>query len=117
MLKLVEPHELDEEAQKLKAIKKLQKDWTDINRVLHYQGLLFFLEIIQTELISRQHNKPLAEYFGINKTRELIGRKYYWPSLRKDVQAYVKSCNVCLTLKAVKYKPYNDLQTLPIPIY
>ena len=47
-----------------------------------------------------------------------IGRpKYYWPSLKKDVENYVRGCDVCLTSKAVRYKPYGDLQSLSIPIY
>ena len=74
-------------------------------------------EIIQTELINRYHNNPLPEHFGIDKTRELIGRKYYWPSLRRDVKAYVKGCDVCLASKAVRHKPYGDLQALPVPTH
>ena len=66
------------------------------------------------ELISWYYNNPLAGHFGVNKTRELIGRKYYWPSLRKDVKAYVKGCDVCLGSKAVRHKPYGDIQSLPM---
>ena len=72
------------------------------------------LEIIWTKLIYRHHNNLLVEYFSINKTKELIGQKYYWPSLKKDVEAYIKDCNICLALKTVKNKPNDDLQTLPI---
>ena len=74
-------------------------------------------KIIRTELISWHHNNQLVGHFGINKTRELIGRKYYWPSLKKDVEAYVKGCNVCLALKTVRHKPYGDLQALSTPIH
>ena len=35
-------------------------------------------------------------------------------SFKKDVQAYVKGCDVCLALKTVRHKPYNNLQTLLI---
>ena len=59
----------------------------------------------------------MAGHFSINKTRKLIGRKYYWPSLKKDVEAYVKGCNVCLALKVVKHKPYGYLQILPVLTY
>ena len=59
----------------------------------------------------------MAGYFGIDKTRELISWKYYWPSLRKDVKAYIKGCDVCLALKAVKHKPYSNLQALPVSTY
>ena len=68
-------------------------------------------------MISRYHDDLLAGYFGIDKTRELVGRKYYWPSLRRDVESYVRGCNVCLTSKAVRHKPYGNLQSLPIPTY
>ena len=72
-LRLAELQESDEEAQKLRATEELQKGLTDIDRVLHHQGLPFVPEIIQTELISQHHDDPLEGYFGINKTRELIG--------------------------------------------
>ena len=62
-------------------------------------------------------DNPLAGHFGIEKTRELIARKYYWPTLHRDVKDYVRECDVCLASKAVWHKPYSDLQFLPIPIY
>ncbi len=56
-------------------------------------------------------------HFGIEKTRELIARKYYWATLWQDVEAYVKGCDVCLTSKAVHHKLYGDLQSLPVPTH
>ena len=114
-LRLAELQESDEEARKIRA--EGLDGYEDVDGVLHHQGLPFVPEIIRTELISWHHNDPLAGHFGINKTRELIGRKYYWPSLRKDVKAYVKGCDVCLASKAVRHKPYGDLQALPVPIH
>ena len=90
------------------------KDWQDIKGVLHHQGLPYVPEIIRTELISRHHNDPLARHFGIEKTRELVARKYYWPTLCHDVDDYVKGCDVCLASKVVRHKPYGDLQSLPV---
>ena len=114
-LRLVKLQESNNEAQRVRA--EGRDRYKEIDRVLHYQGLPFVSEVIRTELISRHHDDPLAGHFGIDKTRELIGRKYYRPSLRKDVEAYVKGCNVCLALKAVKHKPYGDLQALPVPTH
>ena len=34
-----------------------------------------------------------------------------------DVKNYVKECNIYLALKAVWHKPYDDLQSLPVPTY
>ena len=112
----------DEQARKLRANQQLdqqlgQQGWDDINGVLHHQGLSYVPEIIRMELISRHHDNPLAGYFGIEKTRELLSRKYYWPTLRRDVDNYVRGCDVCLASKAVRHKPYGDLQSLPVPTH
>ncbi len=106
----------DKEAMKLRS-EGLSEGWEDIEQVLHYQGLPYVTKVIRSELISRHHDDPLGGYFGIEKTRELIARKYYWPTLRRDVEAYVKGCDVCLASKAVRHKPYKDLQSLPVPTH
>ena len=118
-LRLAELQELDAEAQKIRAeeLKKGLDKYVNVDGVLHHQKLPFVPEIIWTELISHHYDNPLAGHFGINKTRELIDRIYYWPSLKKDVEAYVRGCDVCLASKTVKHKPYGDLQALPAPIH
>ena len=37
--------------------------------------------------------------------------------LRRDVDDYVKECDICLASKAVQHKPYGNLQSLPIPTH
>ena len=109
-----ELQENDEEAKLLREAAGLPEGWEDVEGVLQYQGLPYVPEIIRSKVISRHHNDPLAEHFGIDKTRELVGRKYYWPGLKRDVKSYVQGCDVCLASKAVRHKPYGDLQSLPI---
>ena len=115
-LRLSELQESDDEARKIRA-EGLKSDYEEVDGVLHHQGLPFVPETIKTELISRHHNDPLAGHFGIDKTRELVGRKYYWPSMRKDVENYVRGCDVCLASKAVRQKPYGDLQSMLVPTH
>ena len=107
-LRLSELQESDDEARKIRA-EGPKDDYEEVDGVLHHQGLPFVPEAIRTELISRHHNNLLARHFGIDKTRELIGRKYYWSSLKKDVESYVRGCDVCLASKAIRHKPYGDL--------
>ena len=85
--------------------------------MFQFQRLPYIPEIIRSEVISCHHDDPLAGHFGIAKTRELVSRKYYWPSIRRDVKSYVRGCDVCLASKAVCHKPYGDLQSLPIPTH
>ena len=106
----------DQAARKIRQ-KDLKEGWAKVEGVLHFQGLPYLLEIIRTEIISRHYDDPLARHFGIEKTRELVFQKYYWPTLRADINTYMKRCDVCLTLKAVKHKLYRDLQLLPVSTY
>ena len=112
-LRLLELQESDNEARKIRA-KGLKSDYKELDGVLHHQGLPFVPKAIWTKLISRHYDDPLAGHFGIDKTKELVGRKYYWPSLRKDVKSYVQGCDVCLALKAVRHNSYGNLQFLSI---
>ena len=115
-LKLVELQAEDGQARKIRA-EKLGRNWDDSNEILHHQGLLYVLKIIRTELISRHYDDLLAGHFSIKKTRELVARKYYWETLRHDVEVYVRGCDVCLASKAVRHKPYGNLQQLPVPTH
>ena len=85
--------------------------------VLCHQSLLYMPEIVRTKLISRYHDYLLTSYFGINKTQKLITQKYYWPIFCRDVEAYLIGCDICLTLKTVRHKPYSDLQLLLVSTY
>ena len=111
-LRLAELQESDEESQRIRA-EGLNR-YEELDGVLYHKGLPFVPEAIWTEIISRHHDDPLAGHFGINKTKDLVIRKYYWPSLQRDIEAYVKGCSVCLDSKAVRHKPYSDLHLLPV---
>lgn len=74
-------------------------------------------DIIRHKVIIKYYNDLLAGYFGSKKTRKLMAKKYFWPSLRKDVKEYIKSYDICLASKVVKYKFYENLQSLPVLIY
>ena len=91
--------------------------WENINGVLHHQSLFYISEIIWTKFISKHYNDLLVGHFGIKKIRELMIQKYYWPILYHDIINYMKKCNICLALKAVRHKSYNDLYSLPIPTH
>ena len=111
-LQLSELQENGKEAKLLKSSAGLPEDWKDVERVLQYQELSYVPEIICSKVISRYHDDLLAEHFGIDKTRELVSRKYYWPSLKRDVKTYVRECDIFLASKPVRHKPHRDLQSL-----
>ena len=111
-LRLQELQKANSEAQKLRQQKS--HSFKEIDEIFYYQYLPFIPKAISTNLISRHYNNPLAGHLGIEKTCELMAQKYYWPTLRYNVKAYVKSCDACLTSNTVRYKPYSNFQLLPI---
>ena len=105
----------------------VMSDWDDTNGVLRYQGRLYLPEVVRSDLVARNHDDPLAGHFGVEKTLELLQRKYYWPNpgddadaapgMRKFVREYCESCAICKRSKAPRHKPYGELRPLPIPEY
>ena len=72
---LAEQQESDDKAQKIKA--EYLNGYEKLDGVLYHQGLSFVPEAIQTEIISQHHDDFLVGHFGIDKTKDLVGRKYY----------------------------------------
>lgn len=72
-----------------------------MKNILHYPNLLYILEIICIEIIICYYNDSLTDHFVIKKTKELVIKKHFWPSLQKNIEAYVKVFNIYLTLKIV----------------
>jgi hypothetical protein len=85
--------------------------------LLFYKGkivVLFQKSLIQ-ELLYLYYNNQFSGHWGIEKTKELLECKFYWPSLATDVREYVLSCQVCQNIAIPRHKPYSKLEPLPIP--
>ncbi|SJL04865.1 uncharacterized protein ARMOST_08236 [Armillaria ostoyae] len=55
---------------------------------------------VRGEIISCCHDHITAGHPGIEKTKELILRDYWWPKIKKDVETYVQGCETCVRTKA-----------------
>lgn len=92
--------------------------WTmDSQGLLRYKDALYVPEeaSVREELLRLHHDDPLAGHFGIDKTVELMSRKYYWSSIRADVKSYVETCDICQRVKVKRHRPYGELNALPRP--
>ena len=74
--------------------------WSEVEGVLHYDGKPYIPEALRTDLLERNHDDPLAGHFGVERTLELLSRKYYWPKMRADIEKYVQGCDICMSSKA-----------------
>jgi len=42
-------------------------------------------------------------------------RNYFWPSMRKDVNQFVRNCHICRQTKSIRHAPYRALRPLSVP--
>lgn len=99
-------------------VKKQKAGWSrDSAGLLRYHGAVYIppSQAVRMEILRICHDDLLAGHFGVKKTLELVHRKYYWPSLAKDVREYVQGCGMCQRTKVVRHKPYGEMQALPLP--
>ena len=47
------------------------------------------------EVIARHHGTPLAGHWATSRTVQLLSRKYYWPTMSHDVDAFIARCREC----------------------
>jgi hypothetical protein len=56
-------------------------------------------------ILIKNHDDPIGGHYSVDKTIDLLKRKYYWPYLRRDVHAYIAKCAACQLNKIRQYKP------------
>lgn len=71
---------------------------------------------IRQEVIRVNHDDPWqGGHFGQRKTLEVIQRAYWWPHMRRTVNAYISTCDICQRMKVPRHRPYGLLEALPQP--
>jgi len=70
---------------------------------------------LRLQLLQNHHDPPAMGHPGRAKTLELLARKYYWPSIRKDVDRFVRNCHTCRRTKTTRHAPYGVLRPLSVP--
>ncbi|GKV36196.1 hypothetical protein SLEP1_g44351 [Rubroshorea leprosula] len=72
-------------------------------------------ENLRRELMKECHDSRWAGHPGIKRTMALVEELYYWPRMRDDVEAYVRTCLVCQQDKIEQRQPGGLLEPLPGP--
>ena len=72
---------------------------------------------LQTQILYQTHSSGPAGHPGCVKTLDLIARDYWWPHMSRDIEEYVKACELCIQTKAPHIAPPGFLQPLPVPFH
>ena len=100
--------------------KELRIAMTDCKIVeskIYYRDKLFLPpdDELRTQVIYRTHSTGPAGHPGRTKTLDLLSRSYWWPRMSKDVEEYVRACELCVRIKSPRSLPQGFLQPLPVP--
>ncbi len=70
--------------------------------LIWYNNRIYVLRnhALRGEVITQSHDHITAEHPGVKKTKELILKEYWWPKMKKDVEAYVCACETCQQTKS-----------------
>ena len=84
---------------------------------IYYRDRLFAPpdDELRTQIVYRTHSTGPAGHPGRVKTLDLITRTYWWPRVSRDVEEYVKACELCVRSKSSRLAPQGFLQPLPLP--
>ena len=70
---------------------------------------------LKTKILHECHDSVLAGHLGTDKTIEQVKRRFYWPNMDKEIEAYVTSCDLCQRNKPSQRATMGLMQPLPIP--
>ena len=89
----------------------------DRQGTLFYRGRIFVPDHdeLRLHIIQNHHSTPAFGHPGRAKTLELIQREYYWQTMRKDVDRFVRNCEPCRRSRTVRHSPFGLLRQPPIP--
>ncbi|SJL03598.1 uncharacterized protein ARMOST_06955 [Armillaria ostoyae] len=107
---------IDETHERIKSATRTHQKWDQgiANSLNHEKGikekdsLLYYDKRIyishnsttRGEVISCCHDHITVGHPGIEKTKELVLRDYWWPKLKRDMEAYIQGCETCARTKA-----------------
>ncbi|XP_038133603.1 E3 SUMO-protein ligase ZBED1-like, partial [Cyprinodon tularosa] len=69
----------------------------------------------RSRLIQWMHTAKFSAHPGVSRTIALISRRFWWPTLHKDVKEYIWACSICARNKTSHQPPSGLLHPLPVP--
>uniref|UniRef100_A0A3P9HPM7 Gypsy retrotransposon integrase-like protein 1 n=1 Tax=Oryzias latipes TaxID=8090 RepID=A0A3P9HPM7_ORYLA len=75
---------------------------------------LYVPSSLRSDVLVWGHTSRISCHGGVQRTLNLIKRRFFWPSMEQDVREFVAACTVCARSKSSNSPPAGLLQPLPI---
>jgi uncharacterized protein with von Willebrand factor type A (vWA) domain len=70
---------------------------------------------LRMKIMKEFHDVPVSGHRGVEKTLSKVGKLFWWPGIRQEVQQYIGSCIACQSNKSSNKATAGLLHPLPIP--
>ena len=64
---------------------------------------------LKRDVLCQMHDSVVSGQLGCKKTKQKILQKFYWYSLKEDVNGHIRKCNVCQAEKKIAKTPRASL--------
>lgn len=87
-------------------LNKLKKHLSDLDITITIcKGLITLpKEELREVLIKEKHASTIGGHKGVTKTYNRLRQNFYWPTMKKDVQDFIKKCRDCQLKKLTRIK-------------
>lgn len=76
---------------------------------------LFVPHHLRSNVLQWAHCSPLTCHPGIQRTKEVLQRRFWWATLHEDTMNFVGACPNCNQCKSPRQAPAGFLHPLPVP--
>ena len=67
------------------------------------------------EVLHAFHDHASAAHFGRNRTYSRIAKRCFWPNMHRDIETYIRSCDLCSRHNIPRQRSPGHLQSIPPP--
>uniref|UniRef100_A0A3B3HPI5 Gypsy retrotransposon integrase-like protein 1 n=1 Tax=Oryzias latipes TaxID=8090 RepID=A0A3B3HPI5_ORYLA len=78
-------------------------------------GTLFVPDALRSEVLTWGHTSRIACHGGVYRTSRLLKRRFFWPTMERDVKEYIAACTTCARSKTSNRPPSGHLLPLSTP--
>ena len=68
----------------------------------------------RSTVLKLSHDIPAASHLGINKTKDRVLQRYYWPGVFRDVANHCRTCEICQRAQGKRYGARAEMIPLPL---
>jgi hypothetical protein len=105
-------------------IQRLQEESAQMQNFSQRDGHLFFKGqfvinptcSLKSTLLQEFHNSKIGGHLWVLCTFKRVSLVFHWLAMKKDVETYVSSCEVCQKIKNDHRSPAGLLKPFPVPL-